>query len=181
MWGESRKTQIVSLLQDLQAERLRQAADGNIPDDERAASAAVAESFGKEIDKRKADARYALNVKHIGDPANPFLYESLRAKHEAAVHRARTRARKELAEAGEAITPAAVSAALDRDPEWQMAVGGLIREWFAAGVVDGAAEFERISRLGFETGGAPGAGALLLHAWHEVRRAQEVPGPLAWP
>ena len=179
MWGEIRRVHVVGLLQDLREERLRQAYDGNLPEEDRSIAAAVAESFGKEIDKRKADDRYALQVKHIGDPANPFLYESLRAKHEAAVHKARTRARKELAEAGEAVTPAAVSAALDRDPEWQLAVGALIREWFAAGVVDGASEFERVSRLGFEVGGAPGAGSLLLHAWHEIRRAQEVPGPLA--
>lgn len=180
MWNEVRSLPIVGLLESLAAEQEHKAEDGALSPEQRAVAEAVRAGLLAQVAKRKEDQRFWLKVRHVGGPDDPFRFEALKAEHERAVHEARARARKELAEAGEDITEQSVSDALARDPAWQLRLGALIKAWFEHGVENGAAEYARVWSLGCEAlGGARGGSTLLLHAWWEIRRAQEIDAPLA--
>ncbi len=165
MWGQTRQTVILGWMRDAV---LREPE----PDDDPVKFDARRAVIQKEIDKRTADVRFSVNVKHIGGPDDPTLYDQMVAREESARHAARVRARRALESDGLPHTQDNVSDAMGRDPEWVKALGDAVKAWVVAGLVDGAQEYRRLGELGDTLAGAGGGGRLLLDAAYEVKRYQ---------
>ena len=165
MWGKTRETVILGWMRDAVARPKRD-------DETEEAHAAMVKAVQAEIDKRNADARFKVTVKHIGGPDDPTLFDQMVAREESARHAARMRARRALDADGVPHTTDSVSEAMGRDADWHAALGKTVKAWVVAGLVDGEKEYARIAELGEKTQGAGGAGRLLLDAAHEVKRYQ---------
>jgi len=126
------------------------------------------------IDKRKADERFTIEVRHIGTPADPLLFDQMEADQNAKAHAARVRARRVVEKEGGSVADAdAIAAAMARDPEYSRDLGRIMSAWVDAGVV-GDAPSKRIWELGERCYGASGGGSLLIDAATEVKIFQHV-------
>jgi len=165
MWGKTKKVAILGWMSEAVSRPKRD-------DETEEAHAGFVASVQKEIDRRNATPGYTIEVKHIGGPDDPTLYEQMVAKEEAARHAARMRARRAVESDGVTHTVEAVSEAMGRDPQWHKDLGAAVKAWIHAGVVDGDKEYLRLYALGEQDRGAGGGSRLLLDAALEVKRFQ---------
>jgi len=162
MFGEVKETVILGWMRDAVARPKRD-------NETEEAHAAMVRAVQEEIDKRKADPRFKITLRHIFDEKNPTLYNQMLAREESARHDAYQRARRALEAGGMPHEEGDVSAAMGRDPEWFTAMVPFVKAWVVAGMVDGEKEYARLMELGERWGGAGGGHRLLLDAAHEVK------------
>jgi hypothetical protein len=165
MWGKTKRVPILGWMAEAVARPKRD-------DEPDAEHAAMVETVQKEIDRRIATPAYVVEVKHIGGPDDPTLYEQMVAREEAARHAARVRARRAVESDGVPHTTEAVSEAMGRDPVWHKDLGAIVRAWIHAGLVDGEKEYLRVYALGEQERGGGGGSRLLLDAALEVKKYQ---------
>ena len=160
-WGQTEKRAMVTRL--LQTAHAAQA-DGMTD---------LAAELRSRADQRKADPAWSVTVKTVGSPKDPLRFDALMARGDREVFRAKERARAELTAMGgvDSITPESVALHTTRDPDFKLALGALYADWFAHGVEGGEAEMARVYALG--------GSVALRDAVYEVRRFNEVSGPLA--
>lgn len=133
---------------------------------------AVAAVLRAKAAQREADRAWWVTVRTVGTRADPLRYDVLVAKGEQAIHQARVRARKlVIARDGlDAVTDDAVATEMLVDTVYRAAMSAMVAEWLEAGLVDPENEMARLYALG--------GGDLLRDAVVEVRRHNEVSGPL---
>lgn len=128
------------------------------------------------VERRTKNPSYHVEVRHVGSPEDPALWEDIATTFTAADHAALVAARRLLVE--EFGSPEGVTAALDTPfaaavtaraktlPEYRKAFYALVTQRLEHGLVGGKEEVARLWSLG--------GWRLLLDAHEEVRRYQEV-------
>lgn len=165
-WFETRRMPLVSLLQQ------RQKGTQLLLDKAPAGSAQAARlteevtRLGGLIGRRTADPAFSVVVRHIGSVEDPNAHELLEAEEMRAYELSRIRLRKVISDAGGTPDEATLSAFMASDVEWRKQESVLAKKWIEAGVVDGAAEYQRLAQLG--------GSALLQDAVAEVKFWQNV-------
>jgi len=94
------------------------------------------------------DDRYRVTLQHIGSEENPRQYHALEARASTMLHKARVRARRDLAADGEPLTDAALMYAVARDPILDQEFSPLVKEFIVLGTVGGESTYRALFWLG---------------------------------
>lgn len=115
---------------------------------------------------RNLDPQHHVRLRHIGTAENPFRVEELRALDRGIDHRAEKRARRQVVQDGDQVTPDAVAAEKSCDTVFQQEFSKQAKIWLLEALVEGEPEYHRLYNLGGPD--------LLLHALREAQEFQRL-------